>query len=517
MRDKIKSLLSLSILALACLFPLQVAAASESGPFNPDTYVSSAIKYRSPDAGKPFFAADALNAARGYLVLGYLPEAVDRYKALYNGGSRDGVITEYAYALALSGYNEPAMLYLDSAHLSDPSGAEPYYYAGNIFAFAGYGDIAKNFMKIAQGDKDEFSGLASKPAALRKNIGVISYADLDNDFKKELGYAEKTGVVVLNVFPGPEMFRSPLETRDIIMKIGDSGVKDMKAFQEMVNNKPAGSGLNLTIWRGGEKRNISVKVRSVDDLPGLPALKGRKLEPSDKAKAKLVKAVTLLADKKYFTSILIYRELVDEYPDWEIPYLGYTLALEKAGAFACAKKASEQAAAAAADDKEARTQFKNKSKELGELPANKQSSWRQEQSRETLRDNPKVFYLGFGGGQLYFGGNTDLRLMLNGRIGLLLDTGIDLSASLGIDTSSGIDLGITAVQRFKYGKDFGLNAGGTVAFNTGRGELAVGVLGGGSWYMDSSNSLDLMINMRAYLGGNSTPGAVIYIGTTRFL
>jgi hypothetical protein len=503
------------IAVVFCLFiPLKAAQNEEPAQYDPDIYKNSDIKYRDPQADKPFLAADKLSAARGYLTLGFLPEAVDCYKGLINDSGRDAIENEYAYALALGGYFEPAMLYLDENHMKNPANPDAYYYAGKVFGLAGYNDISVNFMKIASGESGYFSSIASREEPLKKSIGIVSCADVDIDFKKELFYMENGGAVVLNVIPG----KSALETHDIIMKIGDREISNSASISGVINSLNTAGTVNITVWRGKAKKIIQAKIISEDSE--LPAVLKGKTAPDDSAKEKLVRAVSLLADKKYFTSALIYRGLINDYPDWVIPYLGYTLALEKAGAFQCAKEAAVQAAAAAVFDKEIAAQIKAKIKQLEAAAAKPQNSWRFEQTADTFAEKPAGFYLGFGGGQMVFGGKDGFRLSVNGRFGMLFNTGEDISLNLGIDSSIGSNLGIVGIQRYYLGEDFSANAGALAGIGADSAGLNVsaGLTGGGSIYYDNKkSSLDLMLNMRAYLGGNNKTGVEIYLGTTRYM
>jgi tetratricopeptide (TPR) repeat protein len=507
-KNKIFQTFLFLLIITACIFPAQKALASDDPEqFDPDVYKSGDISYRSPGSGEPGFTFDRKKAARDYLVLGYLPDAVDNYKKLAGGDDWKELGPEYAYALSLSGYNEPAMLYLDDAHTKDPAAGMAYYYAGRAFMFAGYGDLAKNFLAIA-----------GKASEIKKNIGAVSYAEMDQDFKSELGYPGKSGVVVLNVFPGPEKFRTGLSTRDIIISADGRAVAAPGELYILINNKQRGSAMELAIWRDGAKKNITVRVASGDDLAGLPEIKKSTIAPDEKAKALLVRAVTLLSEKKYFTSILIYRQLIEAYPGWEIPYLGYTLALEKTGAFECAKKASDQALLAAANDKDAKEQLKIKSKELGSMTPSDRDKWIKGQTMESFMDKPESFYLGFGGGQLMFGGSTGFELAINGRAGILMNTGVDISMNAGYDTTAGFDIGVNATQRFYIGNEYSLNPGASIDLNTGRGSVSIGLLGGGSYYFDNKkSSIDALLTIGAYIGNNAGPSIGFYLGTTRYL
>jgi tetratricopeptide (TPR) repeat protein len=502
---------------LTILISIAVPQNIHAADFDPDSYNSGGMTYRTPDTDQSRPGFDRKKAARDYLTLGYLPDAVDMYRNLKGDDDWEQLEAEYAYALALSGYNEPAMLYLDDAHAQEPSGGGPYYYAGMVFMFAGYGDLAKNFFKIAGAGGGGFYGIAASAPGLKKNIGAVSFAPMDGDFKKELGYNGSGGVVVLNVFPGPEKFLTGIQAHDVIISLNGAAVESAGGILNIINKKQAGDIIGAVIWRDGAKKSINVRVGSSDELAGLPELAKKSAAPDDTAKGLLVRAVTMLSEKKYFTAILIYRGLIEKYPDWEIPYLGYTLALEKAGAFDCEKQASKQAQAASGNDSQAKQQLEKKAKQLDSAPADKQDKWIKAQTTDSFAEKPAGFYLGFGGGQLMFGGSNGFKLVISGRAGMLMNTGEDISLNLGLDTSSGLDIGANATQRFYVGKEYSINPGIALDYNTGRGSLSLGLLGGGSWYFEKNNSLDLLLSLNGYIGNGAGFSAGFYLGMTRYM
>lgn len=495
--------------------PAGARAVGELPPFNPQKYSAKEIPSRDPWGEKPWFMAP-FNEARGYLMLGYLSEAMDKYKALRNTVYWDNLKSEYAYLMGLNGYYEPALTYLDEAHIKTPSKAGPYYYAGWIFAFAGYGDIAKNFWKIAQGDTDPASSMASDALNNEKNIGVLSFAGVDKDFINELDYPEIDGVVVLNVYPGK--FMTHLQKRDIIIKAGDKTVEDIDMLTDIINSKPAGSTLDLVIWRGGLKQALSVKVNSMDDISAMAEPSGRAVEPPKKAKSMLAGALSMFVKKKYFTAIFLYRQIIEAYPDWSIPYLGYSLALEKVGAFQCAKKAVEQAIKASENDAETKSELKEKIKQIKNLTLYGQNSWRQAQTLKSLSDQPPVFFLGFGGGQMAFGGGKGFTGAISGRMGMITNTNNDLSLNLNLSSTGGFSLNLNMAQRIYADDTFSFNPGFDLSYSTSGAGFSCGVSAGISAYaFNGKSSTDMVVSIPSILSGISIQAIRFYIGMTYYL
>lgn len=74
----------------------------------------------------------------------------------------------------------------------------------------------------------------------------------------------------------------------------------------------------------------------------------RKLKPSkERSREKLVtefkNANQLAAQRSYFQSIALFQDIIDQYPDEYLPYVGFSIALEKVGAYTKAAQATEQA------------------------------------------------------------------------------------------------------------------------------------------------------------------------------
>ena len=487
--------------------PFISALAEDDKFFSPELYSSGEVTYRAPSEGRQFFS-DRLTAARDLLVLGYPAEAIDAYKSIIGNGLSYDIEPEYAYALALSGYFEPAMGYLDDCHIHDPSATGPYFYAGRVLAFAGYGDLARDFNKLASGDTDFYSDLASKSSLFSAGFGIVSCADADGDFKKDLKFNQRSGAVILNVMPGAR----GVMARDIVTQINGADIKDAAALKKALDK--AGNTAQAAVWRAGSK--LTVRLSRLDPGTGLPSLKGSKPSPDNAADIRLTKAVTFLSDKKYFSAILAYRSLIEDYPDWVLPYLGYCLALEKAGDFDGAGKGYSQAMAAA-PDVASKKQLKAESAKVEAISPRDRAAWRQGQSVETFAERPSSFYLGFGGAQLAFGGSTGFKFSLNGRFGMLWANGEDLSVNLGIDTSRGVTLSGLGTLRYYLNKDYSVNIGASAGIDTSGPNVSVGLLGGGSWYYEEKSSLDMMINLKAYLGSGAKAGVEFYIGTTRYI
>lgn len=97
-----------------------------------------------------------ITAARNLVLIGNINDAIIKYDKLvkngnYNKLEKDGkpnttIMMEYAYALALGGLYENALLYLDRAILLKAN-AEIYFYSAQVLSLMGYADLASEFWK----------------------------------------------------------------------------------------------------------------------------------------------------------------------------------------------------------------------------------------------------------------------------------------------------------------------------------------------------------------------------------
>jgi len=88
-----------------------------------------------------------LNKPRDFILKDQIPQAIQAYAQLANKDDVEPVVLlEYAYALALGGIYDGALMNLDRAKLSGASLGKNYFYAGQIFALMGFNRPAIEFL-----------------------------------------------------------------------------------------------------------------------------------------------------------------------------------------------------------------------------------------------------------------------------------------------------------------------------------------------------------------------------------
>jgi len=88
-----------------------------------------------------------LNKPRDFILKDQIPQAIQAYAQLANKDDVEPVVLlEYAYALALGGIYDGALMNLDRAKLSGASLGKNYFFAGQIFALMGFNRPAIEFL-----------------------------------------------------------------------------------------------------------------------------------------------------------------------------------------------------------------------------------------------------------------------------------------------------------------------------------------------------------------------------------
>jgi serine protease Do len=111
----------------------------------------------------------------------------------------------------------------------------------------------------ALADSDEVSGPASRRADQAQGGRLkLAVADLDDAQRQRLD-VPKGGVLVMAVGDGPAA-RAGLTRGDVILRVGDSDVKDAAQFKTLVGKLPAGRAVPLLVQRRGSPLFLALTI-----------------------------------------------------------------------------------------------------------------------------------------------------------------------------------------------------------------------------------------------------------------
>lgn len=94
--------------------------------------------------------------ARDYVLSGKINEAIVTYASPAKNSNDPVWIAEYAYALALGGIYDAALIQLDRLWLIEQVPADVHYFSAQIFALMGYDNLAGEFWKESAQNRTPF-------------------------------------------------------------------------------------------------------------------------------------------------------------------------------------------------------------------------------------------------------------------------------------------------------------------------------------------------------------------------
>jgi serine protease Do len=88
---------------------------------------------------------------------------------------------------------------------------------------------------------------------------------LDPTVAPRLGLDGKTGVVVSRVLPGTPAARCGLQDGDVLTAVGNQPVQNPRQLQHLVAALPIGKDVELTVYRDGARKTLTLAVEKQPD------------------------------------------------------------------------------------------------------------------------------------------------------------------------------------------------------------------------------------------------------------
>ncbi|MFW6364867.1 MAG: S1C family serine protease [Spirochaetota bacterium] len=95
---------------------------------------------------------------------------------------------------------------------------------------------------------------------VHKGFIGIALAPLNSQLRDELGWNRPDGIVVANVQPGGPAHEAGIQSGDIIINANGTRIKSPEDFIAIIEQTEPGSTVQLTVWRDGNRRNITVET-----------------------------------------------------------------------------------------------------------------------------------------------------------------------------------------------------------------------------------------------------------------
>ncbi|MHB8877537.1 MAG: PDZ domain-containing protein [Myxococcaceae bacterium] len=463
----------------------------------------------------------SLDDGRERLAKGELARAVTALREAHDGDPKADA--DYGYALAMLGLYEPALSTLERAIERDPKDPGPYATAGWVFFFAGFPDVSRDLWSVAAGEDEELQRKARAALDGFNTVGVATWGTLDGERRRQLEYSGDSGAVVTSVYPGPPAVRGVLRPGDVVIGVDAGKITSPADIEEVLRRATPGHTLAVVLWRKGSIVSVRVPVLSSRPLEAARAADRAAPPPTQALLDRLDWADHLFLERHPLQAALAYRQIIDRYPGWYLPYPNYSMALEEVGAYSSATAAMRQAVALAPPDadEELKDTLHERLEALEKIAPESPSTWREEQQLGgglIDADNsvlPSGTHLGFAGGSIAFADKVTGSGTV--RIGQLFSFGLDASVFVTLEAPGGVSLGASIFQRLyvpratrRMSFNVGAHAGLSVA-----GAPSLGPMVGMSFFTGDKRdrSIDLFLEAKALSSPMEVTGS---LGVTRF-
>ena len=290
-----------------------------------------------------------------------------------------------------------------------------------------------------------------------------------------------------------------------------SGVYTLMGYDQLASeflNDPSTN--NAPLWIGSKAGELSEKYKN--KLPSGAALTG------DKIVENFTRANKLAAQGSYLQALGLFEEIIIQYPDEYLPYVGYSIVLEKTGLYDRSVWAVETAIKIIGTDPKQLEAKQYLDKRLSGLKAKTGTPQPKAETMIQAGVPPATKSMSM---MLYAGGMiSSAYTSVNSRFGYFLSESSNAAVDVGLSSASGntsYNLGLSIYQRRKiFVAGFGLNGNFANKSNTFYGKISVGFSfinkrNRSSWDIFWDGQAPLSKNLATIVG--MSIGRSIYFGT----
>jgi serine protease Do len=110
------------------------------------------------------------------------------------------------------------------------------------------------------------AGFTSSGRLQRPWLGAYG-REVTNDVAHSMGLRRPAGVLIENVYSDGPADRAGIRTGDVILEVNGRAVDDLQALNYRIATLPIGESTDVTIWRKGEQRTLTLPIRTAPEDP----------------------------------------------------------------------------------------------------------------------------------------------------------------------------------------------------------------------------------------------------------
>lgn len=135
------------------------------------------------------------------------------------------------------------------------------------------GNVGIAFAIPASTARDVVASLQKDGAVTRGWLGV-QIQPVTDDIAASLGLADAQGAIVSDPQNGSPAAKAGIEAGDTILKVDGAAVKGPRELSRMIAAYAPGSKVDLTVWRNGKEKDVSVTLGKLNDSKELASASG---------------------------------------------------------------------------------------------------------------------------------------------------------------------------------------------------------------------------------------------------
>ena len=118
------------------------------------------------------------------------------------------------------------------------------------------------------------------------------------EIAESVGLGKPKGAMVTRVFPESPAEKGAMKVGDIIIKVRDKDVKDVRAARKLISESPIGVEIPIIVWRNKKEETLSISIEEIPESDKEPASPDAPKKPTDGVDVLGMKMQTLSAEHR---------------------------------------------------------------------------------------------------------------------------------------------------------------------------------------------------------------------------